>query len=570
MQQKLFIFGIGYTATRTAVQFAKEGFHIAGTVRSVASARRLHAINPQVFRLEGCSRNIFIFDDNWDPDANDQISVGTALEDVTHLLVSVPTAMDQDPVLSVFREEIVKETQRLLWVGYLSTIGVYGETNGIAVDECAPVQSSIPRCQARIRVEKMWLATLLPVHIFRIGGIYGPGRGPLMRVRSGSFTLIHLPGKVFNRIHVDDIVQVLLASATATKPGSIYNVCDDEPAPGDLVLAYACDLLGVSIPEPQSWEQAERNMSEMAKSFYAESKNVNNCKIHKELGIVLKYPTFREGMLAQLLEEEGVAGESTPVENRAIFTLTTQALVNIRQVSVRLSKRLQRYVRPCYLSPGRDTESFQDALLCSLKTIQRNHIQTPFDIVVLPIELEMGSGLRERIESDGGQCSEQLHCTAHPKIANGLIERDDRLAQLLAVHLRPFLSAEPSQCVIILEDCPLFDQGHLLLEQLRTLLPKELSILTFEMGETQSISQQLEERALQSVIFVSVWLDSVSIERSTGFLATVEEIKQAHPNIDCQIARINGNPSLGISFRTASSRCARVQLATLIIYYNLL
>eukprot|EP00644_Phytophthora_capsici_P008337 jgi/Phyca11/114561/e_gw1.26.79.1 len=224
-----------------------------------------------------------------------------------HILISVPTGRSEgqeDPVLAALGDRLITATKdSVQWVGYLSTIGVYGETNGVAVDESAPVGSSVKRSQMRIKAERLWLDSGLPAHVFRIAGIYGPGRGTITKVRSGTASRIHIPGRKFNRIHVDDIVNILLASAAKPNPGGIYNLCDDEPAPADEVTAYACELLGVPVPPSQSWEEAEKKMSAMAKTFYAESKICVNRRVKEELGVKLIYPTYREGLLAQVLEE---------------------------------------------------------------------------------------------------------------------------------------------------------------------------------------------------------------------------------------------------------------------------
>lgn len=188
------------------------------------------------------------------------------------------------------------------WVGYLSTTGVYGDHQGGWVDEATPLSPSTTRGQLRVEAEAAWQSLGLPLHIFRIAGIYGPGRGPFAKVRNGTARRIIKKNQVFSRIHVDDIAQVLAASISKPNPGAIYNLCDDDPAPPEDVIEHAAALLGLPIPPAQDFETAE--MTPMARSFYAESKRVRNDRIKEELGVKLLFPDYRSG-LKSLLEQEG-------------------------------------------------------------------------------------------------------------------------------------------------------------------------------------------------------------------------------------------------------------------------
>ena len=187
------------------------------------------------------------------------------------------------------------------WVGYLSTTAVYGDHQGGWVDEDTALTPASERGRWRVLAEAQWQATGLPVEVFRLAGIYGPGRGPFEKVRNGSARRILKPGQVFSRIHVDDIAQVLEASIRHPHPGAVYNVCDDDPAPPEDVLSEAARLLG--LPEPPAVDFDRADLTPMARSFYAESKRVRNDRIKRILGVTLLYPDFRRG-LAALLEEE--------------------------------------------------------------------------------------------------------------------------------------------------------------------------------------------------------------------------------------------------------------------------
>ncbi|MEM6375054.1 MAG: SDR family oxidoreductase, partial [Pseudomonadota bacterium] len=186
---------------------------------------------------------------------------------------------------------------QLEWAGYLSTTGVYGDHKGAWVDESTPLNPATFRGQLRVDAEAAWAAIPdLPLHIFRLAGIYGPGRGPFAKVRSGTARRIIKPGQVFSRIHVEDIAQVLAASIARPNPGAIYNVCDDNPAPPEDVIGFAAELLNLPLPPAVDFETAE--MTEMARSFYAESKRTDNARLSRELGVRLLYPDYKTGLTA--------------------------------------------------------------------------------------------------------------------------------------------------------------------------------------------------------------------------------------------------------------------------------
>ena len=197
----------------------------------------------------------------------------------------------------------------LEWIGYLSTTGVYGDTGGAWVDETATPAPTGARGRRRLAAENAWLAFGerhgLAVHVFRLAGIYGPGRNALATVRRGAAKRIDKPGHVFSRIHVADIAQVLAASIAKPNPGAIYNVCDDEPAPAADVVAHACALLGVAPPPLTPLDEAD--LSPMARSFYADNRRVSNARIKNELGVALRFPDYRAGLASLLAEEPDAA-----------------------------------------------------------------------------------------------------------------------------------------------------------------------------------------------------------------------------------------------------------------------
>jgi nucleoside-diphosphate-sugar epimerase len=225
-----------------------------------------------------------------------------SLDGVTHILSSIAPTADGDPVLAGLRDKIAA-AKDLEWVGYLSTTVVYGDHDGGWVDETTPITPAANRGKWRAQAETDWQSIDgLPLHIFRLAGIYGPGRGPFAKLMTGKARLIIKPGQVFSRIHVDDIAQVLAASIAQPKTGAIYNVCDDVPVPPQDVLTYASTLLGLPMPPEVPFEEAA--MTPMARSFYSENKRVSNTLIKEELGVQLRYPDYRTGLKAVFEAED--------------------------------------------------------------------------------------------------------------------------------------------------------------------------------------------------------------------------------------------------------------------------
>ena len=282
----LFCFGLGYTALALARTLVAAGWQVTGTCRETSHAEEARALG-----LE-----IVIFDrDHPIADLDRHFSRAT------HLLSSVPPDDRGDPVLDVHGAAIAKATPNLRWIGYLSTTGVYGNRQGDWVDETSALTPTGERGRRRLAAETEWLALPLAAHLFRLAGIYGPGRSALDTVRSGKARRIVKPGQVFSRIHVEDIAQVLQASIARPNPGAAYNVCDDDAADPAEVITYACKLL--NVPPPPAVPFADATLSPMARSFYEDNKRVKNARIKRELGVALKYPNYRAGLEALLAAE---------------------------------------------------------------------------------------------------------------------------------------------------------------------------------------------------------------------------------------------------------------------------
>ncbi|MEM6408405.1 MAG: SDR family oxidoreductase [Pseudomonadota bacterium] len=279
----LLSFGHGFSAKALTPLLVRDGWQVTGTTRSAEKA--------QVLRDTGVAPLIW-------PGAD----MRDAITQASHILISAGPGPEGDPVLNDLRGAIADHASQLHWVGYLSTTGVYGDHQGGWVDETTPLSPSTKRGQMRVEAEAAWQALAadagFPLHIFRLAGIYGPGRGPFAKVRNGTARRIIKKDQVFSRIHVEDIAQVLHASIQQPRAGAIYNLCDDAPAPPEDVIAYAAELLGLPVPPAVDFETAE--MTPMARSFYAESKKVRNDLIKSELGVTLRYPDYQTGLNALL------------------------------------------------------------------------------------------------------------------------------------------------------------------------------------------------------------------------------------------------------------------------------
>ncbi len=285
MTRTLLTLGHGYCAQALADRLMPLGWTVLGTTRSAEKAGEIAQTGVRPVMWE-------------------EVTLRAALAEASHVLVSASPRDGADPSIAVLGEALRERASALDWVGYLSTTGVYGDHDGDWVDETTPLEPSTERGQLRVMAEREWQSIPgLPLHIFRIAGIYGPGRGPFNKVRKGTARRLIKPGQVFSRIHVEDIAQVLHASIARPNPGAAYNVCDDDPAPPQDVIALAADLLGVERPPEVPLEEAD--MSPMARSFYAENKRVSNARIKNELGVDLKYPDYRAGLRALLAAEGG-------------------------------------------------------------------------------------------------------------------------------------------------------------------------------------------------------------------------------------------------------------------------
>ena len=301
---RLLCFGLGYSARALAGRLAADGWIIIGTTRNGNNKARhsresgnpgisdgLVALDP---RVRGGDANIYAFD-------RDHPLPREALAGITHILVSVPPDEAGDPVLDLHGLDIAT-LPSLEWLGYLSTTGVYGDRGGDWVDEGSELRPSGERGRRRVAAEAGWLDLYrrhgVPVHIFRLAAIYGPGRTPFDALRAGLAKRIDKPGQVFSRIHVEDLASVLLASIARPRPGAVYNVCDDEPAPPGEVITHAAKLLGLAAPPLVPFEEA--GLSPLARSFYDDNKRVANTLIKAELGVRLYYPDYRAGLAAIL------------------------------------------------------------------------------------------------------------------------------------------------------------------------------------------------------------------------------------------------------------------------------
>lgn len=280
---ELLIIGFGYSAAAIAAE-CRPDMHVRATIRGEANIAKVEAAGVEAVLFDG---------------ARPSPALAAALASATHLLVSAPPGEEGDPLLCHHRLEL-ENAPRLAWIGYLSTVGVYGNHQGRWVDETTMPRPSSRRAKARVEAEQDWLEMAakrqIALQIFRLGGIYGPGRNTLCALADGSQRRIVKPGQVFNRIHVADIAGLVKAGMARPHIGPILNGVDDEPAPPQDVVVYASNLMGLDPPPETSLEAA--GLSPMGLSFYAENKRVSNRWSKQALGFNLRYPTYRDGLSA--------------------------------------------------------------------------------------------------------------------------------------------------------------------------------------------------------------------------------------------------------------------------------
>ncbi len=284
MTQVLLSIGHGYSAAGLAQRLlARGGWQVIGTTRTRADELRAQGVTPLV----------------WPGNP-------LPLAGATHLLTSVAPGAGGDPVLADYADAL-SQARHLRWVGYLSTVGVYGDAQGgwVTEDTANPAQSA--RAIARLTAEAAWAqvcdAAGVRLHIFRLGGIYGPGRGPFQKLRDGRAQRVIKPNQYFSRIHQDDIGQALDLAIQSDIGSRVWNLVDDQPAPPQDVLEHAAAMAGLPVPPEVPFEQAD--LSPMARAFYADSKRVRNDRIKADLGLHLLYPDYDSGLRAILAAEGG-------------------------------------------------------------------------------------------------------------------------------------------------------------------------------------------------------------------------------------------------------------------------
>jgi nucleoside-diphosphate-sugar epimerase len=277
----MLFFGFGFSAAALARRLDPATWRVTGTSRTAEGAQAISALGYEAL----------VFGD-----------MQTIPETVTHLVSSIPPDAEGDPVIRVFGAELALRAKTFHWLAYLSTTGVYGDHEGRWVDETTPLTPNTERGHRRLDAENAWLKLQsengLTVHVFRLAGIYGPGRNALESVRQGTAKRVIRPGQVFSRIHVEDIAGILAASMAWPNPGRAYNVADDEPCPPQDVITYASALLGVAPPPEVDFEKAA--LSTMARSFFMDSKRVSNARVKSELGYAFQFPDYRTGLKALL------------------------------------------------------------------------------------------------------------------------------------------------------------------------------------------------------------------------------------------------------------------------------
>jgi dTDP-4-dehydrorhamnose reductase len=294
---RLVCLGLGYSARFVIHEAGGRFAHVAGTTTDPAKAATLEREG-----IAGYPVAMHVHAGGAPAPA-----LAADLTAATHVLVSAGPTETGDPFLPDLAQAFGRDLQSVV---YLSTVGVYGDHDGAWIDETAECRPSAQRTKARLKAEALWTALGaargVPVAILRLAGIYGPGQNALLNVAAGTARRIVRPGQVFNRIHVVDIAQTVLAAFDRRASG-LYNLADDEPCPGDEVVAFAATLLGRAPPPLVHYADIEASLSPMARSFYGEVKRIRNDRIKQDLGVTLRYPTYRTALTALHAAGEGVS-----------------------------------------------------------------------------------------------------------------------------------------------------------------------------------------------------------------------------------------------------------------------
>jgi nucleoside-diphosphate-sugar epimerase len=276
-KRHILFFGFGFSAKVLAKNLDQNLWRVSGTSRNDEGLKHIQSLGFDALSFD---------------------AITTLDDSITHIVTSVPPGPSGDPVLQRLTPELKRKAKSLHWVAYLSTTGVYGDHGGAWVDEETSLTPNTERGHRRVEAEAQWQSLGLPLHIFRLAGIYGPGRNALLSLKDGTAKRVIRPGQVFSRIHVDDIAGILKASIAKPNPTSAYNVADDEPCPPQDVITYAAALLGMEPPPEIDFEKAD--LSPMNRSFFMDSKRVHNTKVKRELGYSFKYPNYRQGLQSLL------------------------------------------------------------------------------------------------------------------------------------------------------------------------------------------------------------------------------------------------------------------------------
>ena len=280
-KSNLFCFGLGYTSLNLAKSLNTYFWSVFGTSRSAVKAKEFKKLGIQVCNFKDVNK----------------FANGNFLSNATHVLISTPPTENGDPVLRFYMETL-RSLNKLEWVGYLSSTSVYGDTGDRNASENFKTKPTTPHGRRRAKAEKDWLRLWsefdVPVHVFRLAAIYGPGRSVIDRLKKGSAQNIIKPDHYFSRIHIDDIVSSLKASMLVPNAGQIYNLCDDEPAMSSDVVCFAAKLMGINPPPEILFKNAQ--MSKTHRSFYSENRSISNSKLKNDLNVKLSYPNYRLGL----------------------------------------------------------------------------------------------------------------------------------------------------------------------------------------------------------------------------------------------------------------------------------
>ena len=556
-QGHVFLFGVGYTGIKIATVFHKMGYKVSGTVQTSDHLNTLTALS--------LFTHLFLYSNKKEIECEkDPLLEHLLVNEITHIISTIAPLREEsgiecsefDPVLSLYLTAI-QEASQCNFIGYLSSIGVYGEYGDEIINENFPLKTQIARGKRRVSAEADWQS--IGGTIFRLPGIYGPRRGPLAKIRSGHVRNIDLPNRIFHSIHVDDIASSVFMTAHMLKTSEVYNITDDAPVIAAIRIEHAAKLMKIEAPVRQKWEDVVGDMSEFAKSFYAEGKRVGNTKMHDDLNITLRYPSYITGLAAQLEEEDDLQIPKLD-PTHAVIVVNTGSLrpapyLDLRYIAAQLASHWKMNATVCILTASaRHSDTIDDSTLFHQKAKTFAQILADLQlnspsittVSVLPLFFGPSKTLTEFLPTQAYEVAPALDVTfALPLIT----PNDNRIAQILhegivGLAKEQLLPDEVYQVLVVDHGTPtpsVHETRTIIGEQLSSLLNENVQTASMEnpKSEIEGLNKPLLENALEDfakrdcVVIVALLFFAQGRHAGAGgdIESIIQNVQEKHPTL---------------------------------------